>query len=257
MCCKAWATTWGVGPSLNLLPRMFSYLAQISKMIHPVFCRWEAQGTGTLCCKAWATTWRPGQFQIIDQDIEYTLPRYLAYLAQIFKQIHWALCAGERHRDSVLQSLGNNLEAWTIQVKREKGIYHTLNKFSVDVTRKVLVAEAWCPVSGKPRVPQALRAASASSAASVRLSLRPSLLTFSLPLSLYVPVCVRDRKHVCVGGRGLGGGPCACECTCKEGHHVERVHHMGLDVTSLQVHQLHISTNKRCTTSVRGLLRVR
>ena len=54
------------------------------------------------------------------------------------------------------------------QVKREKAVYHTLNKLSVDVTRKVLVAEAWCPVSGKERVHSTLRSASQNSAASVR-----------------------------------------------------------------------------------------
>ncbi len=48
------------------------------------------------------------------------------------------MCAGERQRDTVLQSIALNLESWSIQVKREKGVYYTLNKFSVDVTRKVL-----------------------------------------------------------------------------------------------------------------------
>ena len=38
---------------------------------------------------------------------------------------------------------------------------------SVDVTRKVLVAEAWCPVSAKPRVHEALREAAHSTSASV------------------------------------------------------------------------------------------
>ena len=49
----------------------------------------------------------------------------------------------------MLQSIALNLESWSIQVKREKGVYYTLNKFSVDVTRKVLVccliSEASCP----------------------------------------------------------------------------------------------------------------
>jgi hypothetical protein len=40
------------------------------------------------------------------------------------------------------------------QVKKEKAVYHTLNMLSVDVTRKCLVAEAWCPVSAKPKVKQ-------------------------------------------------------------------------------------------------------
>ncbi len=39
-----------------------------------------------------------------------------------------------------------------------QAIYHTLNKCSVDVTRKVLVAEAWVPASARPRVQEALRA---------------------------------------------------------------------------------------------------
>lgn len=76
-------------------------------------------------------------------------------------------CAGERHRDNVLQTLGATLQAWINQVKREKAIYHVLNKCSVDVTRKVLVAEAWCPVSAKPRVHEALREAAHSTSASV------------------------------------------------------------------------------------------
>ena len=75
--------------------------------------------------------------------------------------------AGERHRDNVLQAIGSSLEAWVTQVKREKAIYHVLNMCSVDVTRKVLVAEAWCPVSAKPRVQEALREAAHTTSASV------------------------------------------------------------------------------------------
>lgn len=37
----------------------------------------------------------------------------------------------------MLQGIAASLEGWAVQVKREKAIYHTLNKFSVDVTRKV------------------------------------------------------------------------------------------------------------------------
>ena len=53
----------------------------------------------------------------------------------------WLACvAGERHRENVLQSIAASLEGWAVQVKREKAVYHTLNKFSVDVTRKALPA---------------------------------------------------------------------------------------------------------------------
>ena len=67
-----------------------------------------------------------------------------------------------------------------LQVKREKAVYHTLNKLSVDVTRKVLVAEAWCPVSGKERVQSTLRTASQNSAASVRPSPSERLCALSI-----------------------------------------------------------------------------
>ena len=67
----------------------------------------------------------------------------------------------------MLQSVALNLESWTIQVKREKGVYHTLNKFSVDVTRKILVAEAWTPVSARQRIQDALRDVSEASRSTV------------------------------------------------------------------------------------------
>jgi hypothetical protein len=53
------------------------------------------------------------------------------------------------------------------QVRREKAIYHTLNKLSMDTSRKVLVAEAWCPLAAKPRVHEALRQAAHASSTQV------------------------------------------------------------------------------------------
>jgi len=37
-------------------------------------------------------------------------------------------------------------------VKKEKGVYHNLNKLSIDVTKKALVAEAWAPVGASDKV---------------------------------------------------------------------------------------------------------
>ncbi len=54
------------------------------------------------------------------------------------------------------------------QVKREKAIYHALNKFSVDATRKVLVAEAWVPAGARAQVQAALAQAAVSANSSVR-----------------------------------------------------------------------------------------
>lgn len=100
-------------------------------------------------------------------------------------KVYTVACAGERHRDNVLQTLGATLQAWIAQVKREKAIYHVLNKCSVDVTRKVLVAEAWCPVSAKPRVHEALREAAHSTSASVS----PLFLDPHPDMSTIEPAC--------------------------------------------------------------------
>lgn len=59
-------------------------------------------------------------------------------------------------------------------------MYHTLNKLSVDVTRKVLVAEAWVPVECKGRVQEALMAAAARANAQMGTVFQP-LLTYEPP----------------------------------------------------------------------------
>ena len=57
-----------------------------------------------------------------------------------------------------------------------QAIYHTLNKCSVDVTRKVLVAEAWVPASARPRVQEALRAVAESTSQVRRRRGPPALI---------------------------------------------------------------------------------
>ena len=71
-----------------------------------------------------------------------------------------------------------------LQVRREKAVYHTLNKLSVDVTRKVLVAEAWVPVAAKGRVQDALRAAAARAASPVGTVFQP-LVTYEPPPTFF------------------------------------------------------------------------
>jgi V-type H+-transporting ATPase subunit a len=83
------------------------------------------------------------------------------------RELHTTIEAGDRHREVVLQQIALNLDAWATQVRREKAIYHTLNKLSMDASRKVLVAEAWCPTASKPRVHEALRQAAEKSSTQV------------------------------------------------------------------------------------------
>lgn len=58
-------------------------------------------------------------------------------------------------------------------MRREKAIYHTLNKLSMDTSRKVLLAEAWCPLAAKPYVHEALRRAAQDSSTQVSTVLQP------------------------------------------------------------------------------------
>lgn len=47
-------------------------------------------------------------------------------------------------------------------VKKMKAIYHTMNLFNMDVTKKCLIGECWVPVLDLPKVQKALSEGSAS-----------------------------------------------------------------------------------------------
>ena len=48
-------------------------------------------------------------------------------------------------RSRVLMSVSKELPKWIIMVKKIKAIYHTLNYFNMDVSRKCLIGECWIP----------------------------------------------------------------------------------------------------------------
>eukprot|EP00850_Spirogloea_muscicola_P009896 SM000056S18014 [mRNA] locus=s56:709863:715649:- [translate_table: standard] len=81
--------------------------------------------------------------------------------------------AGHRHRDNVLTSVAYQIDTWTTMVRKEKAVYHTLNMLSIDVTRKCLVAEGWCPVQAKNQVQDALQRAALDSNAQVGTIFQP------------------------------------------------------------------------------------
>lgn len=100
------------------------------------------------------------------------------------RELHTTNEAGERRRDSVLQDIALNLEEWTMMVRREKAIYHTMNKLSVDVTSKVLIAEAWVPTFAKPQVQEVLHNAGRESSTQLTAILQP-LVTNEQPPTYY------------------------------------------------------------------------
>ncbi|GAA0165298.1 ATP synthase [Lithospermum erythrorhizon] len=70
---------------------------------------------------------------------------------------------GETHRTNLFQTIAYDFEQWSLLVKKEKCIYHTLNMLSFDVTKKGLVGEGWCPVFATTEIQNALRQASLAS----------------------------------------------------------------------------------------------
>ncbi|XP_057975826.1 V-type proton ATPase subunit a2-like [Malania oleifera] len=66
---------------------------------------------------------------------------------------------GLLHRTNLLRTIGYEFERWNLLVKKEKSIYHTLNMLSIDVTKKCLVAEGWCPVFATIKIQHTLQQA--------------------------------------------------------------------------------------------------
>ncbi|CAH0407363.1 unnamed protein product [Chilo suppressalis] len=60
------------------------------------------------------------------------------------------------HRQRVLVSVAKELASWSIMVRKMKAIYHTLNLFNMDVTKKCLIGECWVPTADLPNVQKAL-----------------------------------------------------------------------------------------------------
>ncbi|KAF4527138.1 hypothetical protein B566_EDAN007229 [Ephemera danica] len=73
----------------------------------------------------------------------------LADLAMVLSQT-------QDHRQRVLASAARELGGWTVMVRKMKAIYHTLNMFNMDVTKKCLIGECWVPVDDLQSLRQAL-----------------------------------------------------------------------------------------------------
>lgn len=59
-------------------------------------------------------------------------------------------------RQRVLVSVAKDLPKWIIIVKKIKAIYHTMNLFSMDLSRKALIGECWIPTNDLHLVQKAL-----------------------------------------------------------------------------------------------------
>lgn len=63
------------------------------------------------------------------------------------EDLNMVLNQTQDHRQRVLYSVAKELPTWIIMVHKMKAIYHTLNLFNMDVTKKCLIGECWVPVN--------------------------------------------------------------------------------------------------------------
>ncbi|CAG8472414.1 14549_t:CDS:10, partial [Racocetra fulgida] len=91
-------------------------------------------------------------------------------------------------RRTELQKISENLNIWMTIVKKEKAIYHTMNLFNYDSSRKCLIAEGWCPSNDFDKINQALRTATDQSGSTV-----PSILN-ELRTTKEPPTFIRVNK---------------------------------------------------------------
>ncbi|XP_050538205.1 V-type proton ATPase 116 kDa subunit a 1 isoform X2 [Daktulosphaira vitifoliae] len=60
------------------------------------------------------------------------------------------------HRQRVLTTVAKELHNWGVMVRKMKAIYHTLNLFNMDVTKKCLIGECWIPIKDLQFIRQTL-----------------------------------------------------------------------------------------------------
>ena len=53
-------------------------------------------------------------------------------------------------------TVARELPTWTVMVRKMKAIYHTMNFFNMDVTKKCLIGECWVPTHDLGLINQAL-----------------------------------------------------------------------------------------------------
>lgn len=83
------------------------------------------------------------------------------------KDLEMVLNQTQDHRQRVLVSVAKELQNWSIMVSKMKAIYHTLNFFNVDVTKKCLIGECWVATKDIGIVQKALVDGSTASGSSI------------------------------------------------------------------------------------------
>ncbi|KAF5127221.1 V-type proton ATPase subunit a [Metarhizium anisopliae] len=74
-----------------------------------------------------------------------------------FDDVQSVLCNTRATLEAELHEISRSLSAWMVLITKEKAIYTTLNLFSFDPARRILIAEGWCPTNDFPLIRSTLR----------------------------------------------------------------------------------------------------
>lgn len=91
-------------------------------------------------------------------------------------------------RQRVLVSVAKDLPKWVVMVNKMKAIYHILNMFNMDVSRKCLIGECWIPTKDTDQVQKALAGGSTAVGSTI-----PSFLNV-IPTNETPPTFNRTNK---------------------------------------------------------------
>jgi len=131
---------------------------KVEKIVFVIFYSGERARTKVLkICEAFGANRYPFPEEISKQR------QMIGEVSGRLAELQSTVDAGIRHRDNVLTTIGYQFEQWNLLVRTEKAVYNTLNMLSIDVTRKCLVAEGWCPVFARAQVQDALHRATVDS----------------------------------------------------------------------------------------------
>lgn len=111
------------------------------------------------------------------------------YLYQVLNQT-------QDHRQRVLHNVAKELPNWSIMVRKMKAIYHTMNLFNMDVSKKCLIGECWVPVADLAIVQNCLTEGSVS----IGFFLFTLTITFTTVIFIASPseICFKTKMNVLI-----------------------------------------------------------
>jgi len=99
------------------------------------------------------------------------------------------------HRQRVLYNVAKEIPNWSIMVRKMKAIYHTMNLFNMDVSKKCLIGECWVPIADLGTVQNCLTEGSVSVYFTYKFNLIMYISFFSI--SIY-KVFSRQKLYFCL-----------------------------------------------------------